>query len=172
MNKIINFSLVILIFGACSFLSSKSGAISNNSIGNTKKESASDNQVPKQVLSCDKCNIEYAKDVKLNIRNLNERQVELFLCSFDAKCSNNVEFSQFSNKVLFLLLSKHPLLTIKILAEGESYSMAEIQKALQNPVSDRIDINELYMQIEEIDEYQETREVILNSISIAMEKLN
>jgi hypothetical protein len=162
MDKIASFSLFFLILGFCSFSTYRG----DNSIKNTTEY-----QKQKDI-GCEKCKIEYARDIKLNIDNLTEEQISLFLCSFDEKCSKNVEFSQFSNKMLFLLMSRYPVQALKVMSEGKNLSMKSIQENLQSPISDNIDLKQLYKQIEEVEEYQEAKEIVLNSIKIAIEKYN
>lgn len=127
---------------------------------------------PNIIIDCEKCKTELVREIKSHINNITKEQVFRLLCCFDKKCTNNVEFSEFSNEVLFLLLSEHPQLTIEVLAKNESISLELIKNVIENPINDRIDLNDIYEKIENLEDYEKTRESLLQSIKIAIEKYN
>lgn len=161
MNKIVSLCF-ILLFGLGTFCSSVN-----------KADNLSDDRIMNETSNCIKCNIEYAKDIVLNIDSVKDEQISLFLCSFDSRCSNNVEYYEFSNEVLFLLLSNYTSRTIKLINEEKNLDLIEIHNAIQNPIADNIDLQELYDKVEEVDtkSFKETKMTVLNSIKIAMGKL-
>ena len=120
---------------------------------------------------CEKCKIEFARDIKTNIDSLTERQVYVFLCSMDESCINDVEFSQYSNDVLYLLLYKKPELVLKTLSKYD-ISLEYIREQLANPVNDRINVKEVHELIKNIDDYKEIKENLLKGIKLAIEKYN
>ncbi len=53
------------------------------------------------------CNIDYLVSLKKTIDNASYDTIKDFLFTFDDSCSNNVEYSQFSNELLFEVLEKN-----------------------------------------------------------------
>jgi hypothetical protein len=58
----------------------------------------------KNETTCVKCDIDVLKKVHVNLNGLTYEMVNSFLCTLDATCKNNVEFSQWSNELLFRVL--------------------------------------------------------------------
>ena len=56
--------------------------------------------------ACEKCNIEKVRIVHENINQLNVEMISDFLCTFDLKCKNNIEFTEFSNEIFFFSIGK------------------------------------------------------------------
>ena len=61
----------------------------------------------REEFSCIPCNIKTISDVTKNMEKIKDSQVEKFLCTIKKECELNIEFSQYSNEVLFDILDKH-----------------------------------------------------------------
>lgn len=122
--------------------------------------------------NCIKCKIDAVKEVKNNIDNLTEEQAYNFLCCIDESCSINVEFTEFSNEILYLLLYKRPELALKILSIHSNISLNYLRKQLENPINDKIDVNNVYKSIEDVGNYEAMKKELLSSIQIAIDKYN
>lgn len=122
--------------------------------------------------NCIRCKIDAIKEVKNNIDNLTEEQAYNFLCCIDESCSNNVEFTEFSNEILYLLLYKRPELVLRILNIHSNISLNYIKKQLENPVNDKIDLYNVYKSIEDVGNYEAMKKELLSSIQLAMDKYN
>lgn len=120
--------------------------------------------------NCIKCKIDMVKEVKENIHNLNEDQAYTFLCCINESCSQNVEFTEFSNEVLYLLLNERPNLVLKILSKHSNISLNYIKKQLENPVNDKIDLNNVLKSIRSVDNYEAIKKELLSSIQLAIDK--
>jgi len=53
---------------------------------------------------CDKCDTDKLIELSENLDNLNYETVKNFICTFDLTCKNNIEFSEWSNELLFKLI--------------------------------------------------------------------
>lgn len=68
---------------------------------------------------------------------LNKEEVKSFLMTFGAECKNNVEFSQWSNELLFLLIDAQTEMTLKILEkENKKIEMNVIFEDISSPIHD------------------------------------
>jgi hypothetical protein len=83
-----------------------------------------------------KCEIEKVKAIHDNINNLTFKMVEDFLCTFDSSCETNVEFSQWSNEMLFKLLDKEPELVIKVFDQSHLDNIGNLLDEIENPIHD------------------------------------
>ena len=63
--------------------------------------------------------------------------MSLFLKSFSRECSSNVEFSEFSNEVLFKILEKQPSLFIDAMClNDKTIEYSDIYLEISSPLSD------------------------------------
>jgi len=85
--------------------------------------------------TCIKCSMEPLITVKKNIGILRYQDLYNFFCTFDDSCSNNVEYVEFSNKMLYKVLTKYPQDVVKILSE-EQFDREYILKAISSPLLD------------------------------------
>ena len=109
------------------------------------------------------------KTVHENVDNLTFRMVEDFLCTFDSACETNIEFSQWSNEMLYTLCDKEPDLVFKVLEQSQ-LSNIEIQlDAMENPIHN-FDYQRIYVKIKDTETKSEFQEKILKSIEVAAAK--
>lgn len=66
------------------------------------------------------CSIKVLKNTDERIDNLDLKTVAEFLASFHKDCSNNVEFSEWSNELLFKVAHKKPDLLLQLLDKNDS----------------------------------------------------
>lgn len=83
---------------------------------------------------CEKCNTEKLLDFSENIENLNYEIVKSFICTFDSTCSTNIEFSEWSNELLFKLIEKDINLMNKVLYDLGYKYVKLICKELETPI--------------------------------------
>lgn len=133
----------------------------------------SENSTPSKMFdSCIKCNNEAVKEIKDNIDNLKENQVYNFLCCIHESCATNVEFTEFSNEVLYLLLYKKPELALKTISLHRNVSLSYLKRQLENPINDKIDVNNVYKSVEGVRNYEAIKKELLSSIQLAIDKYN
>ena len=120
---------------------------------------------------CEKCDIEKVQRAYEHLDNLTTEIVGEFLCTFDPKCTVNVEFSQWSNETLFRVLESSPETFFKSLKHSK-IDREQIVREIAEPIED-FDLQTIYLKIKQtpvsadIDTFK-TR--ILNSLILAADK--
>jgi hypothetical protein len=72
----------------------------------------------------------------------------------------------------FLLLSKNAELVLSTLERHKNIAIEPIKTTLENPISDRIDLQEIYGQLQKIKGYDKIKGNLLQSIKKAIDKYN
>lgn len=120
--------------------------------------------------SCDKCDIDKVKRANDNLDRLTQQIVSDFLCTFDTFCQTNVEYSEWSNEVLFLILAKEPLLFLKVISK-ENVDNAVILSAVESPIRD-FDLLRIYKGLKAAPLKTDLKAKYLNAIIVAAGKDN
>lgn len=112
-----------------------------------------------------KCQSEPLIAIVDSIEDLNESLVLNFLSTFSILCENNVEFSQWSNELLFKILDKAPDLFVKTLDEN-AYRLdtTSILKELEAPIHDLIDINLIIEKIDAVNSDDDIKNEIIKRL--------
>ena len=118
-----------------------------------------------------KCNLNILLTVRENLENLNSSLVDSLFYTIDKACENNVEFGEFSNELLFMVLEKEPELFVteldKLINEIDtSYIFFD----LRNPLHDLIDLKLIKSKLESVKIENEAKRKIVESIDIAIGK--
>ena len=85
---------------------------------------------------CEKCNIKLVVEVEKNLDSLSYNHIYNLLCTIDESCSNNAEFSEFSNRMLFSVLQRYPTDFIKVLDKYPELQKNYLFKELSGPLLD------------------------------------
>lgn len=117
------------------------------------------------------CNIKVVDETNINIDSLNYDQVELFLQTFDSTCKNNVEFSEYSNEVLFKLLTIRTILIVKVLSTSKNIDLQIIFAEIENPVIE-FDFQPIFLKLNSISGFNTTIAKLKKCIRIAASKSN
>lgn len=112
-----------------------------------------------------KCDIDVITFINERVDSLDEAAVLKFLSVFDVTCNTNVEFSEYSNEVLFALLGKRPDLVIIVLDKYSYLSKNYILKVLQQPVNDEISIEKVRNEVAKVKTKSKIKEEIIKSLS-------
>lgn len=103
-----------------------------------------------------------------NVERLTERELRDFLLTFGKECQNNVEYSEFSNEVLFLLLGKQTELILKTIEKEENrIELEEVLRELSSPVSDMIEIKSIISKVEKVKIDSRLKKRIVEKLRIA-----
>lgn len=116
-----------------------------------------------EIISCDKCNLINVATLDKNIYKLDYQQVADFLCTMDSKCSNNVEYAEYSNGVLFKLILNYPQVFVDILSKYPELSNDYLFSQLSSPLLD-YDLNEVSMLITGTKGNKKVKKKILSSL--------
>lgn len=102
---------------------------------------------------------------------LSEKDVENFLQSFEDTYSNNIEYSEFRDELLYnMLIGENAEIVIQVLEDNQNLPLNNILKAIENPVNDLIDIRSTYDNVFNISNCTNIKIKILESIKNALEK--
>jgi hypothetical protein len=112
---------------------------------------------------CEKCDINMVKLTHEKMANLTFDIVQDFLCTFDKVCINNVEFSEWSNEVLFSVLIKEPNLFLQVMEKGK-INAALIISEIENPIHDLINLQTVYNKIKGTSYDTELKRSILKTV--------
>ena len=96
---------------------------------------------------CDKCDTDKLIELSENLDNLNYETVKNFICTFDLTCKNNIEFSEWSNELLFKLIEHDVNLLNRALNELGFEYVKLIGRELETPVSE-FDLKKIYVLIQ------------------------
>jgi hypothetical protein len=101
---------------------------------------------------CETCDLDQVKVTQENLSGLTFALVQEFLCTFDERCKDNLEFSKLSNETLFDVVYNAPELFLKVLQFGKLNNHDLILRELGTPVSVAIDVELIRNKIKKQDE--------------------
>jgi hypothetical protein len=120
-----------------------------------------------------KCDGSIILSTKNKAERLTKNDVKEFLLTFGKECKNNVEFSEFSNEVLFLVLDKQTELTLKTIEKEEKkIELNEILDDLNSPMSDMIVVENLISKIEKAKISNRLKKLIVDRLRTAEHSTN
>jgi len=107
------------------------------------------------------------------IGKLKQDEIRDFLLTFGPECKNNVEYSEWSNELLFSLLDKQTELTLKTIEKEErKIEMNEILNDLNSPINDLIDIKEILVKVDNVKMNKRFKNRIIEQLKSADSKMN
>lgn len=107
------------------------------------------------------------------IGKLKQDEIRDFLLTFGPECKNNVEYSEWSNELLFSLLDKQTELTLKTIEKEErKIEMNEILNDLNSPINDLIDIKEIIVKVDNVKMNKRFKDRIIEQLKSAESKMN
>ena len=99
---------------------------------------------------------------------LTHQEIMNFLLTFDDECQNNVEYSEWSNELLFEMLDNQTELTVKTIAyETKSIERVAVLKNLEEPLHDRFNIKSIIAKVEKVKFNAEAKREIVGRLKIA-----
>jgi hypothetical protein len=105
------------------------------------------------------------------IEKLKQEEIRDFLLTFGQECRNNVEYSQWSNELLFSMLDKHTDLVLKTIEKEEKkIEMNEILDDLSSPINDMVNVKDLIPKIEQVKINERLKKEIIKRIKTADSK--
>lgn len=121
-------------------------------------------------LNCDSCKAEYFGYLVYMDSLRTENSISKFLQCCNKECSNDVEFSEFSNVLLFKLLQDKADLMLRILEKHKDISMDFILRQLENPLYEDIDLVKTLDQVQKTNGEPSIKNKLINSLNIAIGK--
>jgi len=117
---------------------------------------------------CEKCDVKKVLVVSQSMDNLNYQLIYDLLCTFDESCSRNAEYSEFSNEVLYKVLSKHPKAIVEIISNSQELDYEYVYKQISSPLLD-YDYNSIINSVKAIEGNEDIKSRIVSSIKKAIE---
>ncbi|MCK3684228.1 hypothetical protein [Maribellus sp. YY47] len=106
-----------------------------------------------------------------NIENCNDELIVKFLQSFGRECKNNVEYSEFSNEVLFKLLQSQPEQFSKVLTKHkDSIDFDYLIQEIENPLLDLVDLENIQERVVKSINDKELKNKLNTALNKAIEK--
>jgi hypothetical protein len=114
------------------------------------------------------CSMEILSSTAENIHRLGLVEIANFLATFHPSCSAKVEFSEWSNEVLFKVLGTYPKETLQLINKNNSLYRGQIVQELRHPVNDLIDIPHLVLELNNVEDSVtlRTRNIILEQLPV------
>ncbi|WP_299212648.1 hypothetical protein [uncultured Aquimarina sp.] len=112
--------------------------------------------------------------IKQNIE-LNDQNFAVFFANINPKCSNNIEYSEFNNELIFKTLKSNPKKFVVFLSRvSKKKEILEfVLTQLRNPINDGIELNKISKKLDKTEtEDLNTQKLILESLKKAIEKYN
>jgi len=123
--------------------------------------------------STTKCDMAKLLDVSKNVGKVTHQEMVDFLLTFGEECQNNVEYSEWSNELLFELLDKQTELIVKTIAhQTKVIELAAILKNLEEPIQDRFNLKAINDKVEKVKFDPDVKKEIINRLKIAESKTN
>jgi len=120
---------------------------------------------------CPHCDIENVKSTEENLKNLNKNEITCFLQGFNDSCKYNIEYSEYSNKVLFEVLQAYPKDFFSILSNNQQINKKYIYSEIANPIID-YDFGKIIDQIIAINLKSKTKNEVIKQLRVALHKYN
>ncbi|WP_299443393.1 hypothetical protein [uncultured Aquimarina sp.] len=117
-----------------------------------------------------KCDIKKVVSLKNELPNASKKSIETFLSTVSVDCKNNVEFSQFSNEVLFEVLYSKPMDVISIMEKENIIDKNEIYRMLENPINDVVNLKKMIDNINKLEVQNTNKTIILEALQKALDK--
>lgn len=111
-----------------------------------------------------RCNLSYVVNLSNKMDNPFENDILNFLYTFDESCNRNVEFSQFSNQILFQILFEHTDKTLKLLSY-ENVNTSLVIDELKMPVNDRYSNEDIMQRIKMVEEETHIKSKVLKALN-------
>ena len=161
-------SLSLIVFSSCFQKKHESTSEINKSdtIEKGIQKSEEKNKLTAPIDICNKCNIELIKQIRLNLDNVNDDKLLLFLSCFNKTCFLNSEFSEAANYTIFILLNNIPEKTLNIIRDNKDQLNYEyIILNLQNPVTEDIDIEGAKQGVQSVKKDDQMKKDLLSALS-------
>jgi hypothetical protein len=85
--------------------------------------------------ACVKCDISLLRETEKDFAKLSRQKILDFLCTFDPRCATNIEYSEYSNELLFKILDRYTGEFLWALSKKQVHKQY-IYETLSNPLLD------------------------------------
>ena len=117
------------------------------------------------------CNTNVLLKVSSELDSLNSKTLIQFFTTFDSTCESNIEYSEWSNELLFKVLERHPEQSLKILEADHSKRVDYILAELEDPLLD-VDIKKVYIRVHSSNRKSSIKSKVLSALQSAATKMD
>lgn len=117
-----------------------------------------------------RCNFDYLKKLNDHIDSLTLKEVEDFLLTFDDRCSNNIEFSEWSAGLLIKVLENNPKLFVEAMQSDLAINREIIYLEIKSPLHDLVKFKQIYDKLSKLPE-SEMKTKVDSLVRIAEESI-
>lgn len=110
-----------------------------------------------------KCNVEYLVSLEERLNDLAYEDISVFMKRFKEECNDNIEYSQYSNELLFRILHRYPAFVIEALEEIDLGTKEIIFSKLSESVLDH-DYDDIIKAVNRADGNESIKKQIISSI--------
>ncbi len=171
--------VIIYCVSLFSICSCNNASTNNTSVGNTKKEQlvvsqpiVEGNSLVKdsivQLTDSLKCNITIVRKTDDRIDELSPSEIKMFLYSFSKECSKNIEYTEYSNEVLFKVIELYPSQVMDCIKLNSDIEFEYILSELSSPLLD-INGKKLITKVQQAEGESAIKSKIIESLKKAME---
>lgn len=118
--------------------------------------------------TCSNCNINY---LVIAEKNPNDSNIKKALCTMSNECINNVEFTEFSNELLFFFLEKEVDITVREISKLSKDKQDFIISLIAHPINDGIHLNLIKERVQILKGKNENENKIIKNILNSLNKL-
>ncbi len=116
------------------------------------------------------CNTNILLKTHNNINDLTIAEISKFLSTFHKDCNTNVEFSEWSNELLYKTFQAHTKEVMSLITKKHNYEKEAILSALKSPINDTIKPQSLIEKIQKFDSNNQFTKEIITALQIAANK--
>jgi len=152
MKKILAINIILIFIFACS------NNYQNKNV-NSKIDSLSPTQNEKKKIKITvhnikpngKCDIEFLANIDklIDQNSITENEISGLFQTISDSCKNNVEFSEYSNEILFKTLENQPKIFIEKLSKLSQSKQKIIINELKTPISDKFELKNIINKIQD-----------------------
>ena len=118
-----------------------------------------------------KCDIGVLGQINVDKDNLNEKDIKDFLFTFDKTCNTNIEYSEFSNELLFMVLDKHTQTMVTVMEkEKKNLETEYILYEISSPINDSFDLKNLITKVDHVKVAGKLKGQIIEKLKEALAK--
>ena len=124
--------------------------------------------LPEIELDSSKCSINTLVYITRNFNSLDKSDIDMLLGTFHEDCNINVEFSEWSNEILFKTLDNYTTVVLQLLtSKHQEYDLGNILSELESPIHDGIMPHPLIEKIRGIEISSEQTEQVIKALEVA-----
>ncbi|EGV44230.1 hypothetical protein BZARG_3109 [Bizionia argentinensis JUB59] len=183
MRNAITLIFILLFFLSCKQKQTEYINTENNSeiskIVESETEKGTENKVEnvvaEKISNCDLKTLVEINSLLEKGTELNDQNFAVFFANMNPECSNNAEYSEFNNELIFKTLESNPKKFVAFLSRvSKKKKILEfVLTQLRNPIHDGIELNAIYESLGKTEtEDAKTKELVSESIKNAIEKNN